>query len=496
MRLLRLTTNKTTATFETTYNSTIILKPNSRIALQSASINTVADELSMSTVNNEISYQIIDGYNRTIQLTNRNYTRSQIKELLTDITELLNDSVTYYRNITTTNKPIGLEWKAHLFLQRVMIEYKSALFSSFFQFAGNWNFNGTNTNNLLNGDYSLQAVAGVPSTDSYLTNAGLGFHTCQGNGFIRSKIHVLEYNNQNQENGFVMALIENYDKIDSDNLTLADVTYGIKCDNTSINATPTYEPIVNGVRTGDFTNMAYTQGSADNEFMEITINGGTVDFNRYYQDGNGQAVDVLYTVPYANEKLYPVFIFFGENASAKVTSVRFTPSPFGLQPIKTNSVDDQYGLNAPPRPVPGTAVNENFLQMGGVVSEFLGYTNSRQPENGYITAADASYHAETAYFVPQEADAMLVQLMNLQIESYDSYSNTLYDAGGQRKNILSVIPSSSSTGKIIYEPNYPTFLDLYNNEPITLRNINVRVVREDYSDIEINGMATLVLLID
>ena len=165
-------------------------------------------------------------------------------------------------------------------------------------------------------------------------------------------------------------------------------------------------------------------------------------------------------------------------------------------PIKTNSLDDQYGLNAPPRPVPGTAVNENFLQMGSLVSEFLGYTNSRQPQNGFLIGAEAAYHAESVYFIPEEADAMLVQLMNLQIESYDSYSNSEYDSGGQRKNILSVIPSSSSTGKIVYEPNYPTFLDLYNNEPITLRNLNVRVVREDYSDIDINGMATLVLLID
>ena len=90
---------------------------------------------------------------------------------------------------------------------------------------------------------------------------------------------------------------------------------------------------------------------------------------------------------------------------------------------------------------------------------------------------------------------MLVQLMNLQIESYDSFSDTTIPAGGQRQNLLSIIPATVG-GKIIYEPPYPTFIDLNNEQPIYLRNLNARVVREDYSTININGLGTLVLLIE
>ena len=42
--------------------------------------------------------------------------------------------------------------------------------------------------------------------------------------------------------------------------------------------------------------------------------------------------------------------------------------------------------------------------------------------------------------------------MNLQIDSYDSFSDTQEQSGGQRKNILSIIPSTSQTARIIYEP--------------------------------------------
>ena len=107
-----------------------------------------------------------------------------------------------------------------------------------------------------------------------------------------------------------------------------------------------------------------------------------------------------------------------------------------------------------------------------------------------------AFIANREFDIPQEADAMLVQLMNLQIESYDSYSDSPLEGNGQRSNILSVIPSKSSAGKIVYEPPYPTFVALNNKDPITLRNLHIRILREDYSEIFINGLATIVVLIE
>ena len=84
--------------------------------------------------------------------------------------------------------------------------------------------------------------------------------------------------------------------------------------------------------------------------------------------------------------------------------------------------------------------------------------------------------------------------MNLQVDSYDSFSSDEFPAGGQRRNILSVIPSSNVTGTIAYEPPYPTFLDLGNADPITLRNIKARVLRNDNTPVAKTGVGSLVLL--
>jgi hypothetical protein len=61
---------------------------------------------------------------------------------------------------------------------------------------------------------------------------------------------------------------------------------------------------------------------------------------------------------------------------------------------------------------------------------------------------------------------------------------------------LAVIPQTNSTGKIVYEPKTQVFLNLENKEPINLRNISLRVVREDYESIQTVGLNTVVLLID
>ena len=71
MRLLRLTTRKPTADFESLYADNITLDPNSKMALQSVSINSNDLVVEVNTDNNEIQYQIINGYSRTIQLTPR-----------------------------------------------------------------------------------------------------------------------------------------------------------------------------------------------------------------------------------------------------------------------------------------------------------------------------------------------------------------------------------------------------------------------------------------
>ena len=506
MRLFRLTTDQLNpdsnenplCEFNATYNGTIILKPNSKIALQSASINTLPTELIITTTNNNISYQIDNTYETTIRLAARQYGASQIDELLADITNKLNDSVVYVDTSPLTNKVLGLEWRCHIVDDRVVIQYRIGKVGNFFEPNTNWNFKNTNTVATGNNNYKLGTEGGDPANTALTNCCGLPYAMSKGNGFLRARSLIVEYNAPGVGNGYIMGLVSNFDKIESNTLDITDIKYGIRVTRDDPGDAPRYSTILNGISDGTFIDMdAYQANSTDNEYIELSINGDSIDYNVYRDDGttNGFRESLRDSVAYDNSAYYPVFIFNGERAKAQADGIKFTPEPYGEQPIR----EPDYGLlgnsTPPPQPVRGMSADRNFIFMSETLQNHLGYDNQRVPVTGEILGNAPLFRAPNGYFIPEEADAMIVQLMNLQIESYDSFSNTVVSAGGQRKNILSVIPNSSSTGKIVYEPSYPTFLDLYNDQPISLRNLNIRVVREDYSPIVINGMGTLVILI-
>ena len=505
MRLFRLTTDqlnpdsneKPLCEFNATYNSTIILKPNSKIALQSASINTLPTELIITTTNNNISYQIDDTYEATIRLAARQYGASQIDELLADITNKLNDSVVYVDTSPLTNKVLGLEWRSHIVDDRVVIQYRIGKAGNYFDPNTNWNFK--NTQAIAAGtNYKLGTDGGDPANTALTNCCGLPYAMSKGNGFLRARSLIVEYNALGVGNGYIMGLVSNFDKVESNTLDITDIKYGIRVTRDAPGDAPRYSTIIDGISDGSFIYMdAYTANSSDNEFIELSINGNSIDYNVYRDDGstNGFRESLRDPVAYDNAAYYPVFIFNGERAKAQADAIKFTPEPYGDQP----NTQPEYGLlgnsTPPAQPRRDMSADRNFIFMSETLQKHLGYDNQRVPVTGEILGKAPIFRAPNGYFIPEEADAMLVQLMNLQIESYDSFSNTVVSAGGQRKNILSVIPSSSSTGKIVYEPSYPTFLDLYNDQPISLRNLNIRVVREDYSPIVINGMGSIVILI-
>jgi len=87
----------------------------------------------------------------------------------------------------------------------------------------------------------------------------------------------------------------------------------------------------------------------------------------------------------------------------------------------------------------------------------------------------------------------LVELLNLPLNSYDSFP-----AKRGRANILAVIPvneheSGNIDNVLMYEPNEMTYISLTNKSELSLRNIRARVIFPDYSLIETVGLTTLVL---
>lgn len=489
MRLLRLTTRKDVAEFNATYNGDIVLQPNSKIAVQSASINTLPTTILIDTTNGRINYQIREDLGeQELFLTSRNYEAGQLEDLLKDMETKLNESVVFV-NTDPSNKVLGLQWKVDLNGDnKVEIKYDIGRYNLF---ETSWNLATGVTFASTGGDARYKALGGdATAVTDFSRNALLPFPIAKGCGFVRARTRRLE-----NADGFIFGVYEDASLDNTSFNNISKVKYGFRvtiADGTN----KVYHSIIEGVEDPNVsaTMDSYTQNSNDNEVMEIEVNGGNVNLNIYRT--NGDLVQVN-SIPYNQENLLPCLAFFGTRATTQVSFIRSTTSPFGNQPT-FQSVGGDLSTNAPPQPPSQVNPNDknNLIFQSPLLSSYLGFSNQRQPVGGDLEGATATYTADNQYFKPQEADAMLIQIQSLQVESYDSYSDTIFPAGGQRANILSVIPQTQTSGKIVYEPPYLTFLNLNNREPISLRNLDIRILREDYSRISITGLGSLVVIID
>mgnify|MGYP007077397888 CR=1 FL=1 len=477
MQLLRLTIRKEYDEFSATYNGDIVLPPNSKIAVQSASINTLPTSIIIGTNNNRVNYQIREDLGeQELFLSPRTYEAGQIEEFLSDLEDKLNESVDFDVS-DPNNKVLGLEWKTSLNGDnKVEIKYEIGRYNLF---ETSWNLATGVTFTNIGGGGTYKALGGdATAVSDFSRNALLPYPIAKGSGFVRARTRRLEGTGAGDDVGFVFGVYED-GSLDNDTFNnISKVKYGFRV---NVDGTiRTYTAIIDGVLDNSVTTVmnSYTQDSVNNETMEVEINAGFMNLNIYRSNGDK---DELFTTQYfLEEDLRPCFAFFGTRPTTQVDMVRATPSPYGDQPAVV-SVGDDLNVNAPPRPARPNPNDKNYIIFQSpLVSTFLGFSNQRQPVGGELEAYTATYTADNQYFKPQEADAMIIQIQSLQVESYDSYSDTQFPSGGQRANILSVIPETQTSGKIVYEPPYLTFLDLNNREPISLRNLDIRIFKEDY----------------
>ena len=217
MRLLRLTTRKPTADFEATYNSDIVLQPNSKIALQSVSIDSDPVGVNVTSDNNQIDYQINASYNKVIQLTKRSYTTVNIQELLTDITDKLNDSVVFDINDAKSNslKALGLEFRASNSDDKLVnIEYERGI-PNVYQDAYDLKDAVFSPRSVAQNQYTL-SMSDNASTENFDKNAILNHPMAKGNGYLRCRTRVLNQGT-NVKQGYIMGVYRDGD-MDNDNI--------------------------------------------------------------------------------------------------------------------------------------------------------------------------------------------------------------------------------------------------------------------------------------
>jgi len=94
------------------------------------------------------------------------------------------------------------------------------------------------------------------------------------------------------------------------------------------------------------------------------------------------------------------------------------------------------------------------------------------------------------------SDSYVVELQNIALESFDAsvVVKSSDTNRGKRRNILDVIPVNNSTGIVEYAANEALYIDLKNAEPLTIANLDIRVLNKDLQPINTVGMSVITIL--
>lgn len=488
MRIVRLSTENRNAIFDNNFNTDIILKPYSKVALQNLSLETEKESLVINAENNEYQFSIGDTGIITGELPQQTYSHDNSQLLLSDFQYSLNQKV------GGTTPEIGLEWKVNTNRQnKVDIHYKRGLDQEHFNkiTLDNGQFEvlntGTSPNTIFEG--SIVDPSGTPFNECYMTINDR--YLALGGGRISCKINnILPPHGGNVNNdGIIFGLTNvNPSSIGAGaDFETSNITYAIFAKNSSAN----YEYFHNGVKK---TNGAVipvdfdAEGSPNNDSLVIQKRNGKYVLE--IEKGLGtQTLKTLDPVAVGiNEELYPFVIF--RRGEISISRFRATLSPF--QHEQQTEVRDNTLLTQPTPPQQDLSPQTHYFNFGSIsLANFLGYNNQINPQEGlFPPTSNFNLVADNEYEPIDVADSFIVEMMgNISLSSYDGLKSV-------RKSILAVIPESdnNANGSVIFDAKEKVFVDINNVNPITLRNVKTRVVKNDYTPLDIKGEATMTLI--
>jgi len=540
MKLLRLTTSSTDATFDCYLNQEIDLKPKAKIALQSAVFEATDKILTITSDNNTVEFQTsnVTGL-QTIELDAGGqtvYDSNNLDLLFEDMNNKINETFTI-SNPEQLGKQFEISDGKVSGGGKVTAEFRSNAFkSSATQLGLNGHLTTVNTVANRNSIETTQdATLGPASNTSNFNNLiKYNFFTHythpigKGAAIYRFQVarleRIVDGANLTQAGGFSMGLSVSEPRAAStdghfnDNSFTAliqvleqtaadDATYTVKFGNGVI--------IDTGINVKD---GLYGATDTKNDHVEIAVDRNAAQQGRdlvislYRRNGGDTDWDrtEMGRTPYAAQGETPVDLYAytfmhgakinggaqNGNFTCRLRVPRYTADPFKVTPTATSLLDalgdfgDDLSSAAKPGPSPNRNTNHSINFVSESLYNWLGFDNGQQPTI-LSTNNVASFVAENLFGSKIIADAFIIQLLNLPVEAYD----TLPSKQG-RENILAVIPHTDEELRVIYEANGLYFIELNNANPIKITNIRARIVRQDYSLIQTRGLSSLVLFVN
>ena len=486
MKLIRLQTEDNNGIFSTNFDSDITIKPNSQVALQSATFKEVPEELTIHGGNDELSFQVKANKIININIAHNTYNSSNEADLRKDIQDKLN------AGLALDGKQIGLQFQVDTTNAldepdcRLNFSYKRSSVFNNVELLANSNaqaisINSGGTNKNIIG--SAQANApNVNDASRYIVTAPFG----KGCSIWRARILRLTNNGSGlEDNGFTLGLSET-PPADFSSPTMSQVqkTYFIK----TIRFGEEYKFKTKTQAVQDSgTEPENVSGGTNADTLEIALVGGKIVGKVYQQTGT----TTLFTHDYvAGTPLYPFITFQGALNSTQVEMVRATIDPFTT--VHTQLVNDENligdAVTATPPQAPrntGGIPSVNILTLTEDVRSFFGYKNRIITINALDTCNIIAF---LMYSQQVTTNSYIIELRNFNLESYDSQTGT-------RRNILAVLPTTDLNQLVEYEPNTPLFIDINNKETKNIKHILARILRTDGSTPNLAGISQITILV-
>jgi len=508
MKFIRLigSNNANDGILDNEFNQDIKIEEGSQIAYRSLAVDLDPQEFRVDASNNEITFQsnINDATSiGTAKLSAPvTYTTENATDLLSDLQKATNNSLLY------NSKNIGSQFQCLIKNGKTRIESKfcpNSLQILKANFAGDF---GSTLN-----DANISGAGNISASSSTIDDSNILFsHQEFGKGcsVFRTRIRNLTDNGgAGDTNGFEIGLSDvkptTWDTSGAFNLTDAEKTYNVSI------GKPTDNYFYNDKNGADQDSGIAPENHlvatrTTNDIIEFSKIGKQL-FIRLYRDSQ-VTPDVLSTTNLETEynaalefgveqPLYPYIIFHGNNTNAMLdgyTRCFFDPFVSNINPNTAVTVEDiaqgnehtELGVT-PSDARPSTNINSKFTFSSFQLAAHLGFDQtvllSEESGNTFLV------HSKNAYTAALTYDNIVVELMNLQVDSYDGLEKG-------RRNIIATIPTNSDeNGVIVNEANNLVFIDLDNAQPRFFRNIKARLLYGDLTDIKTVGLTSLSLLI-
>jgi len=471
VKLIRLKSDQDKLLFNNNIQSDLIIKPNSKIALQNVSFEKSVDKLIINESNDKITFDN-DSFTANIELSHSTYTNTNFDSFLTDMENKLNSSL----SLNTYN--LGKSFDVNVSSSNFM----NIITETGTQIAPVTNSGFTKIGVVATGagDIKKSGTSTEGSPDASLgTNTLESFRGYDGCGIFRTEVVALP--SAGTAKGFYIGLSKKQQQDFGGTFPLSEMEFAIYCENTATN----YQTVNNGGVLTTHPTLAPNSSGTDNDVMEIGSHDGKIHLT-LYNTANPDGIDLVTAVNYSGEELYPIIAFF-DSTGTFAGNVSYTPYPDSDDNVIHTPSSLLGALNLINQDKDPRIISLLFESKS--LTDQLGFEDSFISENAF----NLSWKAIRTVRFFDETECYLVEALNLNFDSYDGSKGQ-----EKRRNLLAVIQNirDRDQADVLYDSNSLTFISLNNAQALPLRNLQFRIINSDEGEVAVDGFSNMTLLLE